>query len=207
MNIQTGTLDGKVPGPGMRWRLRQVTNDLHLSVERHFDLPGRHWTRDSYRRLLERLWGFHAPLEVALARLDWQGTVIVPGERCKRAWLEADMLHLGMNPASIAGLEMCHNLPAIRNMHDGLGALYVLEGSTLGGQVILRALQTALNISPLAGGRFFASHDKATGAMWRSYLDALEEAGAAPTAAGAIERAALATFTAFDRWFDEGHRT
>jgi len=31
--------------------------------------------------------------------------------------------------------------------------------------------------------------------------------GAAPDAADAIESAALATFAAFDRWFDEGHRT
>ena len=207
MNTRTGNLDGTVPGPGMRWRLRHLTNDLHISVERHFDLVGRHWTRESYRWLLERLWGFHAPLEAALVRLDWQSTVIVPAERCKRAWLEADLLHLGMNPASVAGLETCRNLPAMQNVHDGLGALYVLEGATLGGQVILRALQTALNISPLAGGRFFASHDKATGAMWRSYLNALEDAGSAPNAAGAIERAALATFTAFDRWFAEGHRT
>jgi heme oxygenase len=139
--------------------------------------------------------------------LDWQGTVIVPAERRKCAWLEADLLYLGIDPGSVAGLQTCLNLPAVGNVNDGLGVLYVLEGSTLGGQVILRALRAALNISPMAGGQFFASHDKATGAMWRSYLDTLEDVGAAPDAADAIESAALATFAAFDRWFDEGHRT
>jgi len=191
----------------MRPRLRQVTQDLHISVERHFALTGRTWTDDSYRFLLARLWGFYAPFESALAGLDWRGSGILLEDRRKLPWLEADLLYLGMTRASIASLNRCHDLPRISNVHDGLGALYVLEGSTLGGQVILRTLQSQLDISPLVGGRFFASYGKRISAMWRGYLSALEVAGGMPAGADAIEIGALDTFGAFDRWFGQDIRS
>ena len=168
-------------GPYIRPRLRQVTQDLHSSVERRFALKSRTWTNASYRMLLARLWGFYAPFESALAGLDWRGSGILLEDRRKLPWLEADLFYLGMTRASIASLNRCHDLPRISNVHDGLGALYVLEGSTLGGQVILRTLQSQLDISPLAGGQFFASYGKQIGAMWRGYLGALEVAGGLPT--------------------------
>lgn len=203
MSTAAGEREGVARYASMRSRLRHVTESLHRSAESHFGLCDRTWNRDSYRLLLERLWGFHAPLEDALTRLDWRGSTIAMDARCKRAWLEADLLHLGMAPDAFSRIEVCRDLPAMSHLHDGLGALYVVEGSTLGGQVILRTLQAQLDISPRAGGVFFASHGRGIGAMWRSYLDVLEAAGAAPLAAEAMERAAMQTFAAFDRWFDQ----
>jgi heme oxygenase len=202
MSTAAGDLEGMVRCTSMRSRLRNVTQSLHRRAESHFGLQDRTWDRDSYRTLLERLWGFHAPLEDALMRLDWRGSTIAMDKRRKRAWLEADLLYLGVEPDAFSRIATCRDLPAMAHLHDGIGALYVVEGATLGGQVILRALQTQLDISPLAGGHFFASHGRAIGAMWRSYLDVLEEAGKAPHAAEATERAAMQTFSAFDRWFD-----
>lgn len=190
-------------GPGMRPRLRRVTQALHSSAERHFALTDRTWTRDAYRILLARLWGFYAPLESALAGLKLQDNGIRLEERRKLPWLEADLLYLGMTRDSIAGLPGCKDLPRLADAHDGLGALYVLEGATLGGRIILRTLQAQMDISPLKGGRFFASYGSRIGAMWRAYLGALELAGASPAGAGAIEQAALETFGAFDRWFGQ----
>ena len=191
----------------MRPRLRQVTQDLHASVERHFALTGRTWTNASYRNLLARLWGFYAPFESALTGVEWLGSGLRLEDRRKLPWLEADLLYLGMTRASIASLQTCDALPRISNLHDGLGALYVLEGATLGGQVILRTLQSQLDISPLAGARFFASYGKRVGAMWRDYLGALEAGGTTPAGADAIEHAALETFGAFHRWFGQDSKS
>jgi heme oxygenase len=206
MNRAVGDLDVMVRCTDMRSRLRQVTQDLHRSAESHFRLHDRTWNRDLYSALLQRLWGFHAPLEESLMRLDWRGSAIAMDTRRKRALLEADLLYLGMDPVGVSQIATCRELPPMAHLHDGLGALYALEGSTLGGQVILRTLQAQLDISPLAGGRFFASYGPGIGAMWRRYLEVLEDAGKAPHAAEAIERAALQTFAAFDRWFDPGRR-
>ena len=52
---------------------------------------------------------------------------------------------------------------------EGIGCLYVLEGSTLGGQFILRALQERLGLSPDREARFFASYGKHVGSMWKSF--------------------------------------
>ena len=188
----------------VRFRLQRATQDLHRSVECHFALAGRVWTEDAYRRLLQRLWGIYAPLEQALTPLDWQDTGIVMRDRRKLFWLNADLAHLGMDQKAIAQLEICGDLPCVDGPAAGLGALYVLEGSTLGGQVILRTLQPQLGISPQAGGQFFASYGRDIGEKWRDYLAALEQFGERPEAADTIECAALDTFAAFDRWFS-GH--
>ena len=199
--------EGDVPSAPMRPRLRQVTAELHRSAERHFGLESRAWDQRAYRAMLERLWGFYAPLENALMRLDWRRCAIRMEVRCKRAWLESDLVSLGAAPEDLSRLEACGALPCLEDVPEGLGALYVVEGSTLGGQVILRTLQDILDISPRAGGLFFSSYGRGTGAMWRDYLDVMEDVARTPRAAHAIERAAVETFAAFDHWMDQGRQT
>lgn len=82
------------------------------------------------------------------------------------------------------------------------GILYVLEGATLGGQVILRRLGTRVGISATYGGRFFASYGPDVGRMWRSYVEVLERFGATPKAQ-VIEQSAVAAFQAFDEWLSQ----
>ena len=187
----------------MRRRLQEATQVQHRNVERHFALGDCGSTMTGYRRLLETLWGFQAPLETQLMQVDWQGSGIVMAARCKAAWLRADLLYLGLDAASIAQLAQCDTLPPLKDMAAGLGALYVLEGSTLGGQVILKILRTRLAIDPEAGARFFASYGRQIGVMWRDYLAVLEYAARALPVADAIEQSALDTFMAFDGWFEK----
>jgi hypothetical protein len=61
MSTAAGDLEGMVRCTSMRSRLRTVTESLHRSAESHFGLQDQAWNRDRYRRLLARLWGFHAP--------------------------------------------------------------------------------------------------------------------------------------------------
>lgn len=48
-----------------------------------------------------------------------------------------------------------------------LGALYVMEGSTLGGRFIARHVEAALGLEPGRGNAYFRGHGEATGALWR----------------------------------------
>ena len=57
-----------------------------------------------------------------------------------------------------------------RPVPEGLGALYVIEGATLGGQVITRYIQSALKIDATNGGRFFAAYGDRTGLLWRDFV-------------------------------------
>jgi heme oxygenase len=188
-----------VDSGGLRMRLRHATERLHRRVEEHLDLLGRSWTPAAYCHVLETLLAIYAPIERGLTALDWSDSGIDVATRCKSHWLEADLAHFGVDAKS---LQMtCPDLPQLETVASGLGALYVLEGATLGGQMILRRMQPQLAISSTNGGRFYASYGTHIGAMWRSYISALENAAQSPQLASEIEFGALETFGAVERWF------
>jgi heme oxygenase len=192
----------------LRLRLKSATKDLHAQVESHLDLDGAVRSRSDYRFILETLWGFYHPIENALERIDWKGIDISIERRRKLHWLEADLVSVGSSPNAAESRGECAFIPTLDDFADGLGALYVLEGSTLGGQLILRTLSPRLAISSRDGGRFFASYGNDTSAMWRSYLTVIERFSRSADIAASIERRAYDTFLAFDRWFvDSKSRT
>jgi heme oxygenase len=194
---------------GLRGRLKQATEALHNSIERCLDLDNHDWTIGTYRSFLMRMWGLFAPLERALDAIDWRNSGIDMTKRRKVAWLESDLKQLSKGEIVLPALEMCGCLPRLNCVEEGLGALYVTEGSTLGGQIVMRKLQRVLSISPDAGGRFFSSYGDNTGSMWRMYLEVLEHFAAVTDADIKIERSAIQTFTAFDLWLSAscGRRT
>ena len=62
--------------------------------------------------------------------------------------------------------------PAIDTKAEALGALYVLEGSTLGGKTILKALRSqGVSTDEL---HFLDPYGKDAGALWRGFLGVLE---------------------------------
>ena len=82
-----------------------------------------------------------------------------------------------------------------------MGALYVTEGSTLGGALVARALAK----SGLPGDqlRFFAAHEKANPAMWITFLARLDSLAADPWFVDAAEASAIATFSALEAWMKD----
>jgi heme oxygenase len=184
----------------MRTLLKRATQARHLSVEQHLDFDRSDWTIDEYRALMERMWGLYSPLEQALGKIDWQDSGIKFEARRKLAWIESDLSQLGVDHRVSPNLDICVDLPRPDCIAAGLGAMYVIEGSTLGGQVIMRRLQRTLGITPVEAGRFFASYGDNIGTMWREYTEVLERFSGITSAKRAIERSAVETFAAFDRW-------
>lgn len=92
------------------------------------------------------------------------------------------------------------DLPALPALPEALGCHYVLEGSTLGGQVISRHLQKTMGVVPGRGGSFFASEGRDMGVMWRAFCRALE--AGCPGELEAIRAAGsdVRTFASFTRW-------
>jgi heme oxygenase len=186
--------------PAILGRLKHETRALHDRLESGLGLLDAPLSRDRFLRLLERFWGFHAAWEPAVARALNDETFLAP--RLKLGWLQADLLALGRSPGDIARLPRCFEAAQLAPLPGrpaaALGSLYVLEGSTLGGRVISRALKGAPWL-PEGGIGYFDPYGPRTGQMWQDFRD-YAAARSTPAADAEMLAAARATFERLYRW-------
>lgn len=190
-------------GLAMRWRLRAATAEAHERMHTHAGFgaaaEGTIGAQD-YRQLLMRLYGFHRPFEdTARSAAEILGTDLDMSARARSPLLLADLQTLGVNPSAKATIPLWR--PSIRLWSKGslLGALYVVEGSALGGVQIARALRDRAG----GGGKahsFFAGHRERQSAMWRELLQELEALRRHEDEATQAEQSAVTTFEAFEDW-------
>jgi heme oxygenase (biliverdin-IX-beta and delta-forming) len=177
-------------------RLRAGTQAAHEAIERDLAWETRVATRDGYRALLARFWGFHAALEPALAAALHDDAFLDPRRRLPH--LAADLRFLGLDEATVAALPR-PDLALPRDRDEAFGALYVLEGSTLGGQVIAKHIGRQLGLTAEGGCRYYAAHGRETGAMWKAFRLRLAEE-AARGRPETIVAASIRTFDAMRYW-------
>jgi heme oxygenase (biliverdin-IX-beta and delta-forming) len=149
--------------------LKQGTQELHRRVERAVDIETACRGLHTYRGLLSRLLGYYEPLEGILSSFSWDKAGVDFAARRKSAWLRQDLAFLGLADAAQAELPRCSLLPRPSSMAAAVGAMYVLEGATLGGQVILRMIDKNLRLSPHGGAAFHAGYGAHNGGMWRGF--------------------------------------
>ena len=176
--------------------LRNGTAQAHRDLETRIDTEKQLVDLDRYGRLLQYFHGIYAPLEQQLSFNFPQGVAGIDiAARGKSAWLEKDLeaLHLPVPRTQIT------QLPPLATEAQALGCMYVLEGSTLGGQMIVRMVATQLGLTPETGARFYHGYGPETGAHWKSFAAAAEAAALAPEE---VIASARATFDAFAHWAD-----
>ncbi len=178
--------------------VRDATRMVHERLERGLPLTKPDLTHDEYRVVVEAFYGFYAPLEASLAAMAEVSDGAIPmGGRRKVGLLRLDLRALGSSDAEVEALPVCVSVPEVTTFGRAFGCLYVVEGATLGGRIIVRALGEHLGIGPATGAAFFEGYGAETGAMWRSFLSHLDASPWPPddTIAGAVD-----TFLAFERW-------
>jgi heme oxygenase len=114
--------------------------------------------------------------------------------------LEADLATLGASQASIVNLPQCGWLRRPANRAELMGAMYVVEGSTLGGLHLARALAPLFAPETRDGRRFFLGYGERHAAMWRAFIGELEQCATTPASEDAIIESALQTFSVFETW-------
>lgn len=185
-------------------RLRARTGPLHRRLEAELPLLAPGSDEQIYARYLEKLWGFHAPVEHALARVaGLERTGLSPKARVKCPALLADLEALGSSHAVLASLSRCAFAPQPTDVPSALGCMYVLEGATLGGQVVRRELQRRMPEVIERASRYLGVYGAETGARWREFTHVLEEFAGAARDEAAVLDAACATFQALQRWLVE----
>jgi heme oxygenase len=93
-------------------------------------------------------------------------------------------------------------LPEMRDQPSLLGAMYVMEGSTLGGQLIARQFQRTLHLNEGKGDAFFRGYEDQTGPMWREFCDVLKMRVTDEETESAV-LSAKAMFTPYGSWMLE----
>lgn len=181
--------------------LKAATASQHQAVEQLMPIFGPKLSLPVYARTVEAFLGFHEPVESRLAGIDGlSGAGIDLQVRSRALWLRADLRALGLTEADIARLPRCTELPRLETRDDGLGCLYVLEGSTLGGQLISRELERRLGIDENSGAGFFRSYGANVGAMWTDFCASVRGCVHTPQEQAAVVDAANNTFEAFENW-------
>jgi heme oxygenase len=163
-------------------QIRAATAAAHEELEGRLDVFRRLGDLKEHRALMIAFHGLYAAAEAALTPwlvgiegLDYAG-------RLKRDVLRVDLASLGARPPAPP------RQPTIDDRAQALGFAYVLEGATLGGQLIRKRLRATGH--SLEGVSFFGIYGVETGPRWRSFCEVLErEAEAEPrrAVAGACE--------------------
>jgi heme oxygenase len=149
--------------------LRRATAPSHEQLERSLDLMSQLSDRQLFKRVLERFWGFHLVWEAAIRRrTEFRA---FHESRSRLPHLRRDLAMLGHTSAQMDRLPRCDDATALADSPAAaLGSIYVMEGSTLGGQVIGRGLAQAAWV-PTGGLTYFHPYGERTGQMWRGFRE------------------------------------
>ncbi|KRP61922.1 biliverdin-producing heme oxygenase [Pseudomonas trivialis] len=191
-----------VGAPPLLEALRTGTGLLHVALEKRMPFFSERLDAQWYRRLLQAYFGFYAPIEAAL----YDSGLIPEGFdtllREKTPTLVSDLHALGLNDAAISALPRWTDLPTFDTPAACLGALYVLEGATLGGQVLRREMAQRLGVDADNGGAFLDVYGAETGRHWKAFLDYLDRQTLDATDKQRAVTAARSTFSGFEQWLD-----
>lgn len=189
-------------------RLRAETRVLHEQIEGVVPILQPGADASTYRWYLQKLLGFHRPLEPALfATPGLEALGIRRQEREKLPWLERDLQALGLSAAAIQALPDCQPSPVLHGLPGALGCSYVLEGATLGAQLIYRELSARLPEVMATACAYLRCYGAQTGARWRSFIGALEQGATEESARRALVASACDTFQCLQRWLEQGNES
>ena len=177
--------------------LRDGTRSEHHQIERVVRLQDPDLKHDEYIRHLDRLLPFLQAAEYSLRgwAADWPPSLTIQ-RRFKTRLIEADLLQLGIAPRA-PGEPVPFQLATLSH---AWGCLYVLEGSTLGGQVLSRHIYKTLGIHRLTGGSYFCGYGLETGPMWQAFRSSLVTFVELGGDSQSIVSGAKHTFTALTEW-------
>lgn len=155
--------------------------------------------KSRFVHVIKRLYGFHLVWEPALE--DHVGSDFMKARR-RIHYIEDDLEALGVPRNDLALIARCSaSANLLRHRGVALGSCYVMEGSTLGGQVITKAISNS-SWAPPGGLRTFNPYGAETAIMWRSFTNWLEENARGADRASVL-RGARGTFDLLSSWLPE----
>ena len=181
--------------------LKEATGLRHAALESRLPLLDAGMSQLSYLEFLRLFFGYYEPLEAKFLALPyWKSIGFDYTERRKTPRLMQDLRALGETPEAIQGFARCKNLPTVATQGQLLGCLYVIEGATLGGQIITRRLHANLGLTPLSGSAFVDGYGAQTGNRWKDFCTMLRANAGETGGQQDILTTANQTFETLGQW-------
>ncbi|HMS43520.1 MAG TPA: biliverdin-producing heme oxygenase [Pyrinomonadaceae bacterium] len=180
-------------------KLKEATREQHENLENTVDVMNQMFSLENYKTLLTKFYRFYSAIEPQVAANDLKSAGFDFVARRKTPLLETDLKNLEIFE-DVKSLRW-NDLPALDSNAKAFGSLYVMEGATLGGQVIMRHLKQHLDITPENGGAFFNSYGAMVGPMWKEFCAITTEFAEKNADDETIINAAKETFDSFTECF------
>lgn len=163
---------GRVPATAdLLEDMRRETAASHARLEERLGLLAPDSTLDRYVQFLQATFDVVSGLDGAL--LSFLGdTYALPGHESRVERLEHDLEALAGGAMRNTTIE----LPPVTTPAAAFGAGYVVQGSLLGGAVIVRHLRERFALGD-AGTRYLHGYGDGLGPAWRRFTQALNEYG------------------------------
>ncbi len=178
-------------------QLKNETKEAHQLLERLL-IPYIKQTNtiEAYIRLLQMFYGYMKPVEALIDEHIAKEEIPFYSSRRKALSLLHDLTYWKHNDLP----PLADELPEITNHYQALGAMYVFEGSTLGGSIINKILMENLGKDSQEGFSFYNGYGDETREMWTSFTEAVNNTQMDSDDRNEIVMAANDTFTKFKNW-------
>jgi heme oxygenase len=186
-----------IPSPTLL-ALRAATAAAHARLERDLHIAAPHAGRDAFARHAAAFWGWLEPFEDDLWR-GWPAGVEPDARAVKSGWL-ADDIARARADGYLAQAVPRRSATPFTSLAERAGCAYVIEGSMLGAQVLLRRLQPSLAPWP---ARWLQGYGEHGARRWREFIAGLEECVRSPREREVACASAVHAFETLDAWFRE----
>ncbi len=192
----------------LRTLLRDATHPHHVQLNRHLLLAGLiqpNYSLNHYHTLLGTYYQLYALLEERInAFLKGHPEAFAYDERCKLPWLINDLAYFKIDPLTLPTLSpSATDFLSIETIGQLVGVLYVVEGSTLGGQMISQLLTKNLGFTRDTGSCFFTGYGENTMPFWQCFIAFSDTLTGDKQQCQAAVDAACQTFQLFNQVLDD----
>jgi len=179
-------------------RLKSETLSAHQETEKALMSKLRNInSKRDYIALLKLFYGFYAPTDNLVRRYITPEILSDIDRRRPSDRIEDDLRALhdtGLTPTS-------YFVPRITSLPQAFGAKYVIEGSTLGGQIIARMIANNPNIDGATNiTNFFSGYGSESMQMWRTFQQKMEQIFQTTADQNAVIASADETFQKMRAW-------
>lgn len=154
--------------------IKTSTAKLHSQVEKQLAsvLFDKNMTANAYLKMLLQMRDCYKAMEDSLNKFSLTKQLLA--DRSKLNWLDDDIHYLSeLSQRNFTYINKDIDLNAISNVSQAMGMLYVMEGATLGGGHIFKALNKHTWLNESQGIRFFYNYGDNRNEKWAYYMKQL----------------------------------